>query len=82
MREIFNPQKSTAVVAASRLQRWAVLLLMYEYDFQYRPSKQMVVDALIRMPLNTSTDIEDDVISRLCIMNEFKINTTYMWLRR
>jgi len=40
LREIFNPQKGTAVVAASRLQIWAVLLSMYEYEFQYRPSKQ------------------------------------------
>ncbi|CAI6366913.1 unnamed protein product [Macrosiphum euphorbiae] len=76
LREIFSPQKGTAVVAASRLQRWAVLLSMYEYEFQYRPSKQMVhVDALSRLPLNTGTEIEDDVISRLCITNEFRLST-------
>jgi len=34
------------------------------------------VDALSRLPLNTSTDIEEDVISRLCITNEFNLNTT------
>ncbi|XP_060859984.1 uncharacterized protein K02A2.6-like [Metopolophium dirhodum] len=76
LREIFSPQKGTAVVAASRLQRWAVLLSMYEYEFQYRSSKQMVhVDALSRLPLSTGTDIEDDVISRLCITNEFSLST-------
>ncbi|XP_029348460.1 uncharacterized protein K02A2.6-like [Acyrthosiphon pisum] len=77
LREIFSPQKGTSVVAASRLQRWAVLLSMYEYEFQYRPSKQMVhVDALSRLPLSTGTGIEDDIISRLCIVNEFSLNTT------
>lgn len=50
---------------------------MYEYEFQYRPSKQMVhVDALSRLPLNAGTDIEDDVISRLCIISEFSLSTT------
>jgi len=77
LKEILNPQEGTAVVAASRLQRWAVLLSMHEYEFQYRPSKQMVhVDVLSKLPLNTSTNIEDDVISRLSIINEFSLNTT------
>lgn len=77
LREIFSLQKGTAVVAASRLQRLAVLLSMYEYEFQYRPSKQMVhVDALSRLPLDTGTDIEEDSINRLCLTNEFDIGTS------
>ena len=32
----------------------------YEYEFQYRTSKQMVhVDALSKLPLNTGTNIEN-----------------------
>jgi len=34
------------------------------------------VDALSRFPLNTSINIEDDVISRLSIINEFSLSTT------
>ncbi|XP_060868649.1 uncharacterized protein K02A2.6-like [Metopolophium dirhodum] len=74
LREIFSPQKGTAVVAASRLQRRAVLLSMYEYEFQYRSSKQMVhVDALSRLPLSTGTDIEDDVINVVEALKKDKI---------
>lgn len=34
------------------------------------------VDALSRLPLNTNTNIVDDVISRLSIINEFSLNIT------
>lgn len=41
LKEIFNPHKGTSQVAASRLQRWAVILSIYDYTFEHRPSKKM-----------------------------------------
>lgn len=68
LREIFNPKKGTSTVACSRLQRWAVILSMYDYEFIYRPSKSMShVDALSRLPLERETNIEGDL---LCTVNQ------------
>ncbi|XP_050521685.1 uncharacterized protein K02A2.6-like [Daktulosphaira vitifoliae] len=75
LKEIFSPNKGNSVVAASRLQRWSVFLSMYDYDFKYKPAKQMVhVDALSRLPLKTGTEIEEISINRLSIMNDFNLN--------
>lgn len=60
MREIFHPRKGTSNVSASRLQRWAVTLSIYDYDFEYRPSRKMNnADALFRLPLESNSEVED-----------------------
>lgn len=74
LREIFSPSKGTSTVAASRLQRWAVLLSMYNYTFKYKPSKEMHhADALSRLPLPNPTEINHVSINRLmsknCLIN-------------
>lgn len=47
------------MLAASRLQRWAILLSGYEYDIQYRTSKQNAkVNFFSRLP-NSSTHTSD-----------------------
>lgn len=59
LKEIFSPRKGTAGVAAARLQRWAVILSMYDYDIEYRKSSQMQhADALSRLPLTDSTNVD------------------------
>lgn len=59
LKEIFNPRKGTSGVAAARLQRWSVLLSMYEYDIVHRKGSKMGhADALSRLPLSQETDVE------------------------
>lgn len=75
LKEIFSPNKGTSVVAVSRLQRWAVMLSMYKYTFQYRPSKSMThADALSRLPLDSQVNIDEEEINRFSIINEVEIN--------
>lgn len=40
-------------MAASRLQRWAILLAGYTYDIEYVPSARNCADALSRLPQPT-----------------------------
>lgn len=47
---IFGDKVGIPVMAASRLQRWAVLLSGYSYDIQYVTSKKNCADALSRLP--------------------------------
>lgn len=50
---IFGPKKGIPVVTALRLQRWAVLLMAYDYNIQYRESKYHGnADGLSRLPVN------------------------------
>lgn len=50
--EIFHPQKGTSGVAAARLQRWSIILSMYNYRIKHRSAAKMThVDALSRLPL-------------------------------
>ena len=52
LKEIFNPKKSTPAVGAARLQRWSVIMSMYNYDIVYRKCSLMChADALSRLPL-------------------------------
>lgn len=49
---IFGSKKGIPVMAATRIQRWAIQLAAYNYDIQHRPStKNCNVDCLSRLPL-------------------------------
>ena len=37
---IFGPKLGIRIMAASRLQRWAIILSTYTYDIQYKPTKE------------------------------------------
>lgn len=64
LRTIFSPSKGTAAVAAARLQRWAVILSMYQYKIVYRKAFDMRnADALSRLPLPEPTQIESVCIN-------------------
>lgn len=50
--EIFKPSRKTTAVAAARLQRWSIILSMYQYKIVHKSGKNMGnVDGLSRLPL-------------------------------
>lgn len=71
LREIFSPKKGTPSVAAARLQRWAVILSMYNYKIEYRKGHDMRnADALSRLPLSSSTNVDSGRINSLNLNDE------------
>lgn len=48
---IFGEKKGIPVMAASRLQRWAVLLSGYNFDIEYVRGEKNAADALSRLPV-------------------------------
>ena len=56
---IFSPNKQLPVLTAQRLQRYAIILMAYQYDIQYKPTKDHGnADGLSR--LSTETDTQFD----------------------
>ena len=52
LKYLFSESRQVPVMAASRIQRWALTLGAYEYTIQYRPGSKMCnADALSRLPL-------------------------------
>ena len=50
---IFGHKKGIPAVAAARLQRWAVKLSAYNYQIEFRPTREHSnADGLSRLPLN------------------------------
>lgn len=74
LREIFGDKK-TPSVAAARLQRWNILLSMYDYKIEYKSAKNLSnADALSRLPLTGSTGVEENCLNVLQIKNELFIS--------
>lgn len=48
---IFGDKSGIPVMAASRIQRWAVILAGYDYDVEYVRSNNNAADALSRLPV-------------------------------
>ncbi|CAC5421832.1 unnamed protein product [Mytilus coruscus] len=56
---LFNEIKPIPVMAAARLQRWALTLSAYEYSIVYKEGKNNAnADGLSRLPLNCKTEPE------------------------
>ena len=56
---IFGSKKGIPVVAANRLQRWAIILAAYTYDIQYKPTaKHGNADTLSRLPISDDQQFE------------------------
>ena len=75
LKEIFNPKKCTPAVATARMQRWSVILSMYNYNIEYRRGSEMSnADALSRLPLKEATGIEDISINFFNFSDELPVN--------
>ena len=60
---IFSPKSSLPALAASRLQRWAIILSAYQYEVECRATdKHANADCLSRLPLEVTT--EEDAITK------------------
>ncbi|XP_014676701.1 PREDICTED: uncharacterized protein K02A2.6-like [Priapulus caudatus] len=56
---IFSPDKNIPVLAAQRLQRWAITLMSYQYDICYKPSAQHGnADGLSRLPMGPDVSFD------------------------
>lgn len=52
---IFGPKQGIPLMAASRLQRWSVLLSAYNYDIEYINTNNNGADSLSRLPIPAKT---------------------------
>ncbi|KAG7301746.1 hypothetical protein JYU34_014734 [Plutella xylostella] len=50
---IFGPKAGVPAMAASRLQRWAVIVSAYTYDIEYVNTKDNVADSFSRLPIKS-----------------------------
>ena len=56
---ILGPKKAIPSLAAARLQRWALILAAYDYDLEFKPTKQHCnADGLSSLPLPKPTSLE------------------------
>ncbi|XP_041435047.1 uncharacterized protein K02A2.6-like [Xenopus laevis] len=73
---ILGPKSAIPTLAALRMQRWALLLLAYDYDIVYRRSQDHGnADALSRLPCPYTTDVQDEsVIFQVSFADELPIS--------
>lgn len=58
---IFGSKKGIPQIAASRLQRWSIILSAYNYEIEFVNSKDNAnADALSRLPIKSRIDAKDD----------------------
>ncbi len=61
---LFGEHKHFPMMAAARIQRWAIILSAYDYHICYRKSKNHGnADGLSRVPLPEITDVGTEAIS-------------------
>ncbi|KAL9978544.1 hypothetical protein ACROYT_G016071 [Oculina patagonica] len=85
---LLNPERATPLMASSRMQRWALTLLAYEYELIYRPGEENGnADALSHLPLPVApetTPIPGDIIHLLETINTSPVDATKvkLWTAR
>ena len=71
---LFGPKSGVPALAAGRLQRWALFLLSYDYEIEFRNTKAHAnVDSLSRLPLPAQGNGE--CMSEVSVFNVAQINT-------
>ena len=56
---VLNPKKGLPTLAAVRMQRWAMMLSAYQYDIEFRTTKEHAnADGFSRLPLDTGIEGE------------------------
>ena len=73
---ILGPKKGIPVLAASRIQRWAIQLSAYQFDIKYRSTEQNGnADTLSRFPLAASGEVSDGVFFKEAeLVNKMQVN--------
>ena len=57
---ILGPTSEVPLIAAARMQRWGIFLSAYQYDVEYKRSKDHSnADGLSRLPLPQQSDWEE-----------------------
>ena len=73
---IFHPNKGIPEMAASRLQRWAIVLSAYEYEVQYRSSAcHGNADGLSCLPLQEEPPEQDESTEIVCALEEYQLHS-------
>ncbi|CAH8637620.1 unnamed protein product [Dicrocoelium dendriticum] len=68
---IFGSKKGIPVFTANRLQRWAIILLAYDFSIQYKPTQLIgQADALSRLISSHSKDNDDCVLAAINFVAE------------
>ena len=78
---LFGPSKSTPILAANRLARWALMLNQYDYTTEYRNTKQHGnADALSRLPQGPDSNFDgeesDAGIDTICTIKTISMQIT------
>ena len=81
---LLHPEKATPLMAPSRMQRWALTLLAYEYELLYRTGNENGnADGLSRLPVLDvpgSTPAPGDIVHLLETVNTSPVDATKMKL--
>jgi hypothetical protein len=76
---IFSSERSIPQMASSRIQRWALTMLTYEYAVIFRPGKENSnADALSRLPLKiepSTTPIPSEVVNLMDQLSRSPVDT-------
>ncbi|KAF2892036.1 hypothetical protein ILUMI_14137, partial [Ignelater luminosus] len=97
LQAILGGQKGIPQLAAGRLQRWAVFLSDFDYEFQYiKGSNNILADSLSRLPLNSQEQeivqldyidlVQENIplsadLIRTEIRNDVLLSKPYFWRR-
>ena len=85
---LLHPEKATPLMASSRMQRWALTLLAYEYELLYRTGNENGnADGLSRLPVLDvpgSTPVPGDIVYLLETINTSPVDATKikLWTTR
>ena len=70
---IFGLKRGIPAYSASRLQRWAIILLGYDFDIQYRNTTEFgQADALSHLINSQSVPDDNTVIAAINIVDDFQ----------